>query len=84
VAVPALTIAQLSARSGAAPSALRYYEELGLIRAEDRRAAGHVGDAGQLHRLRVPVAAPVRPLQPGRRRGAARRGRALAARRRAP
>ena len=34
MAVPALTIAELSARSGAAPSALRYYEELGLIRAE--------------------------------------------------
>jgi MerR family transcriptional regulator, redox-sensitive transcriptional activator SoxR len=29
-----LTISQLSARSGAAPSALRYYEELGLIQAE--------------------------------------------------
>jgi MerR family redox-sensitive transcriptional activator SoxR len=29
-----LTIAELSARSGAAPSALRYYEEIGLIRAE--------------------------------------------------
>ena len=34
MAVPALTIAELSARSGAAPSALRYYEDLGLIRAE--------------------------------------------------
>jgi MerR family redox-sensitive transcriptional activator SoxR len=39
VTAPALTIAQLSARSGAAPSALRYYEELGLIRAE--RTAGN-------------------------------------------
>jgi len=29
-----LTIAELSARSGAAPSALRYYEEIGLIRAD--------------------------------------------------
>jgi MerR family transcriptional regulator, redox-sensitive transcriptional activator SoxR len=29
-----LTIAELSARSGAAPSALRYYEEIGLIQAE--------------------------------------------------
>jgi MerR family redox-sensitive transcriptional activator SoxR len=29
-----LTITELSARSGAAPSALRYYEELGLISAE--------------------------------------------------
>jgi len=29
-----LTISQLSARSGAAPSALRYYEQLGLIEAE--------------------------------------------------
>ncbi|MFJ6199868.1 redox-sensitive transcriptional activator SoxR [Micromonospora sp. NPDC092111] len=29
-----LTIGQLSARSGVAPSALRYYERLGLIRAE--------------------------------------------------
>lgn len=29
-----LTIAELSARSGAAPSALRYYEDLGLICAE--------------------------------------------------
>ena len=34
-----LTISQLSARSGVAPSALRYYEELGLIHAE--RTAGH-------------------------------------------
>jgi MerR family transcriptional regulator, redox-sensitive transcriptional activator SoxR len=34
-----LTIAELSSRSGAAPSALRYYEELGLIRAE--RTAGN-------------------------------------------
>ena len=34
-----LTIAELSARSGAAPSALRYYEELGLISAE--RTAGN-------------------------------------------
>jgi len=29
-----LTISELAARSGAAPSALRYYEELGLITAE--------------------------------------------------
>jgi MerR family transcriptional regulator, redox-sensitive transcriptional activator SoxR len=29
-----LTISELAARSGAAPSALRYYEDLGLIRAE--------------------------------------------------
>lgn len=29
-----LTISELAARSGAAPSALRYYEELGLISAE--------------------------------------------------
>ena len=29
-----LTIGQLSARSGVAPSALRYYERLGLLRAE--------------------------------------------------
>jgi MerR family redox-sensitive transcriptional activator SoxR len=34
-----LTIAELSARSGAAPSALRYYEDLGLIRAG--RTAGN-------------------------------------------
>jgi MerR family redox-sensitive transcriptional activator SoxR len=33
-----LTIAELAARSGAAPSALRYYEDLGLISA--RRTAG--------------------------------------------
>lgn len=34
-ALPAhLTISDLAARSGAAPSALRYYEDLGLIRAE--------------------------------------------------
>jgi MerR family redox-sensitive transcriptional activator SoxR len=39
MAVPALTIAELAARSGAAPSALRYYEDLGLIRAE--RTAGN-------------------------------------------
>jgi MerR family redox-sensitive transcriptional activator SoxR len=35
----ALTIGELSARSGAAPSALRYYERLGLIRA--RRTTGN-------------------------------------------
>jgi MerR family transcriptional regulator, redox-sensitive transcriptional activator SoxR len=29
-----LTISELAARSGAAPSALRYYEDLGLITAE--------------------------------------------------
>jgi MerR family redox-sensitive transcriptional activator SoxR len=34
-----LTIAELSSRSGAAPSALRYYEEVGLITAE--RTAGN-------------------------------------------
>jgi MerR family redox-sensitive transcriptional activator SoxR len=34
-----LTIAELSARSGAAPSALRYYEDRGLISAE--RTAGN-------------------------------------------
>jgi MerR family transcriptional regulator, redox-sensitive transcriptional activator SoxR len=39
-ALPAhLTISELAARSGAAPSALRYYEELGLIEAE--RTAGN-------------------------------------------
>jgi MerR family redox-sensitive transcriptional activator SoxR len=35
----ALTVAELSARSGAAPSALRYYEDLGLISAG--RTAGN-------------------------------------------
>jgi MerR family transcriptional regulator, redox-sensitive transcriptional activator SoxR len=34
-----LTISQLAARSGAAPSALRYYEQLGLISAD--RTAGN-------------------------------------------
>ncbi|PFG40888.1 MerR family redox-sensitive transcriptional activator SoxR [Georgenia soli] len=34
-----LTIGQLAERSGAAPSALRYYEQLGLIRSE--RTAGN-------------------------------------------
>ncbi|HVR88894.1 MAG TPA: redox-sensitive transcriptional activator SoxR [Candidatus Limnocylindria bacterium] len=34
-----LTIGQLSARSGVAPSALRFYEDRGLIRAE--RSDGH-------------------------------------------
>lgn len=34
-----LTIGELAARSGAAPSALRYYEELGLVRSE--RTAGN-------------------------------------------
>lgn len=42
-----LTISELAARSGAAPSALRYYEELGLIAAErtsgnQRRYARHM------------------------------------------
>ncbi len=41
-----LTISELSARSGAAPSALRYYEEIGLIAADrtggnQRRYARH-------------------------------------------
>jgi MerR family redox-sensitive transcriptional activator SoxR len=35
----ALTIGELAARSGVAPSALRYYERLGLIRA--RRTSGN-------------------------------------------
>lgn len=35
-----LTIGELAERTGVAPSALRYYEERGLIRAE-RNAAGH-------------------------------------------
>jgi MerR family redox-sensitive transcriptional activator SoxR len=35
-----LTIGELAARSGVAPSALRYYEERGLISSE-RTAAGH-------------------------------------------
>jgi MerR family redox-sensitive transcriptional activator SoxR len=39
MAEPALTIAELAARSGAAPSALRYYEDLGLICAQ--RTVGH-------------------------------------------
>ena len=34
-----LTISELAERSGTAPSALRYYEELGLIAAE--RTAGN-------------------------------------------
>ena len=34
-----LTISELAARSGVAPSALRYYEDLGLIKAE--RTAGN-------------------------------------------
>lgn len=37
---PALTIQQIARRSGVAASALRYYESLGLIRAE-RSAGGH-------------------------------------------
>jgi MerR family redox-sensitive transcriptional activator SoxR len=46
-AAPALTIAELAARSGAAPSALRYYEDQGLIAAErtpgnQRRYPRHV------------------------------------------
>lgn len=36
----ALTIAEVAARSGVAPSALRFYEEQGLIAAE-RTSAGH-------------------------------------------
>jgi MerR family redox-sensitive transcriptional activator SoxR len=36
----ALTIAEVAKRSGVAPSALRFYEEEGLIRSE-RTAAGH-------------------------------------------
>jgi MerR family redox-sensitive transcriptional activator SoxR len=35
-----LTVGELAARSGVAPSALRFYEERGLIEAE-RTAAGH-------------------------------------------
>ncbi len=140
-----LTISQLSARSGAAPSALRYYEQLGLIQAErtagqQRRYPPHMlrrvafiragrqlglslSDIGvalarlpsgkaptradwsraartwekgidariaelerlkfdpvELHRLRLPVAAAVRPVQPGGHGGAARTRCALAAR----
>ena len=51
-----LTISQLSARSGAAPSALRYYEQLGLI-----EAAAHIRPAAPL-----PTAhAAARRLHPG-------------------
>jgi MerR family transcriptional regulator, redox-sensitive transcriptional activator SoxR len=76
MAVPALTIAELSARSGAAPSALRYYEDLGLIRAG--RTSGNQRRYPR-HTLRR-----VAFIRPGRRRGPPRIGRAVAARRRAP
>lgn len=138
-----LTIGELAARSGVAPSALRYYESRGLIaatRSEGNqrryqratlrrvafvRAAQRVGlsleevagalatlpngriatradwerlawlerasggparraraspdEAHRLHPMWLPVAAPVRAVQPGGRRGRARRGRAGAA-----
>ncbi|WP_329563240.1 redox-sensitive transcriptional activator SoxR [Kitasatospora sp. NBC_01266] len=44
-----LSIGELAARSGLAPSALRYYEELGLIHAE-RTAGGHRVFARQMLR----------------------------------
>lgn len=46
-----LTIGQLSARSGVAPSALRYYERLGLIRAE--RTGGNQRRYGRSELRRV-------------------------------
>ncbi|MFT3864877.1 MAG: redox-sensitive transcriptional activator SoxR [Solirubrobacterales bacterium] len=38
---PLLTISETSRRSGVAASALRYYEERGLITAAEREGAGH-------------------------------------------
>ena len=139
-----LTIGEVAARSGLAASALRYYEEQGLIaatrtpggarryprgvlrrlafvraarnvglslpeiraalatlpdgaaadhhrlgaavqrlagpaRRADRGAGAAARRADLLHRLRLPVAGPVRAVEPGRRRGAGGRRRAVAA-----
>jgi len=48
---PPLTIGQLSERSGVATSALRYYEERGLIRPVTRHAGRRMYDTAQLRRL---------------------------------
>ena len=46
-----LTIGELSARSGVAPSALRYYERLGLIRATRTTGNQRRYDRSQLRRV---------------------------------
>lgn len=46
-----LTIGELAARSGVAPSALRYYERLGLIRAERTSGNQRRYDPAQLRRV---------------------------------
>ncbi len=46
-----LTIGELSARSGVAPSALRYYERLGLIRAGRTRGNQRRYDRAELRRV---------------------------------
>ncbi|GIJ30108.1 redox-sensitive transcriptional activator SoxR [Micromonospora qiuiae] len=47
----ALTIGQLAARSGVAPSALRYYERLGLIRADRTGGNQRRYHRGELRRV---------------------------------
>ena len=59
----ALTIGELAARSGVAPSALRYYERLGLISA--RRTTGNqrrYDPLLQSARRRAPAPSTHRPL----------------------
>ena len=51
-------------------------------RRADRRAGGAAGRPQLLHRLRLPLAAPLRPVQPARPRGRPRPGRAATSRRR--
>ena len=46
-----LTIGELSARSGVAPSALRYYEGVGLIRAGRTGGNERRYDRGELRRV---------------------------------
>lgn len=49
---PALTIGALATRSGTTTPTIRYYEQIGLLRAADRRRSGHrsYGD-GDVRRL---------------------------------
>ena len=48
-----MTIGELSRRSGIASSAIRYYEDLGLLAASERRGGKRVFDESSLTRLTV-------------------------------
>ena len=48
-----LTIGHVAAKAGLRPSAIRYYEEQGLVRATDRKGGKRIYDPSVLERLTV-------------------------------